>query len=246
MAYDDAVKKGALAFFDDKYGATVRMVNVPGVSKELCGGTHVNRTGDIGLIKITAESSVASGVRRIEAKTASGALASVLEDETELRSAAKALKASKTQVNEKIQIILTRQRALEKEIETLKKKAMTSGAGERMDEVREINGVKLLTAKSEETDSALLREMADSLRARLGSGIVVIGASSGEKAILLVAVTRDLTKKYNAGDIVKNLAPIIGGRGGGRAEMAQAGGSEGAKIDEALEKAAETLKNLNT
>ncbi len=245
MAYDEAVKKGALAFFDDKYGAEVRMVNVPGVSKELCGGTHVKRTGDIGLIKITAESSVASGVRRIEAVTGQGALEEVLGEETVLREAAKALKVSKTQVGDKIKTMLTHQREMEKEIEALKKKAVTSKTSANLDQAREIKGVKVLAVKAEETESALLRDMADSLRNKLGSGIVVIGASSGEKAVLLVAVTRDLTKKYNAGEIIKNLAPIIGGRGGGRAELAQAGGPEGKFIDKALEKAFETVEELS-
>ncbi len=244
MAYDDAVKKGALAFFDDKYGAEVRMVNVPGVSKELCGGTHVKRTGDIGLIKLTAESSVASGIRRIEAVTGTSAVEAVLDEETVLREAARTLKVSRPQVVEKIKTMLTRQREMEKEIEALKKKAVASKTGDIMEGVREISGVKVLAVKSEETDSGLLREMADGLRSKLGSGIVVIGASSGAKAVLLTAVTRDLTDTYNAGEIIKRLAPIIGGRGGGRAELAQAGGPEGKKIDEALEQAFDTVKDL--
>ncbi len=246
MAYDEAVKAGALAFFDDKYGANVRLVSLPGVSKELCGGTHVQRSGDIGLIKLTAESSVASGIRRIEATTGTGALETVFSEEEALREAAAALKVSKTEVGEKIKNMLTRQRVMEKEIEALKKKAAAEASGQTMSEVCEINGVKVLAYKAEDTEAKILRDMADNLRQKLGSGIVVIGAASEDKAVLLVAVTRDLTKKYNAGEIIKDLAPIIGGRGGGRAELAQAGGPHGTKINKALEQAYETIKNLST
>ncbi|MFQ5353464.1 MAG: alanine--tRNA ligase, partial [Thermodesulfobacteriota bacterium] len=245
MPYDEAIKAGALAFFDDKYGASVRLVSVPGVSKELCGGTHAARTGDIGLIKLISESSVAAGVRRIEALTGTGALEAVLKEESVLREAAKAMKVSSADVAVKARNIIERQRALEKEIEALKKKAATGGTNANMEEVRKINGVNVLAVKTEETEAKILRGMADSLRQKVGSGIVVIGASAGEKAVLLVAVTRDLTKKYNAGEIIKGLAPVIGGRGGGRSELAQAGGTEPDKIDEALEQACGMIKDLS-
>ncbi|MFQ5480558.1 MAG: alanine--tRNA ligase [Thermodesulfobacteriota bacterium] len=246
LPYDEAIKAGALAFFDDKYGASVRLVSLPGVSKELCGGTHVNRSGDIGLIKLTAESSVASGIRRLEAVTGTGALKTVLDEECVLREAAAALKVSKAQVGQKIKNILNRQRSLEKEIETLKKKAAAGGGGNGREEVRDINGVKVIALKADETDPKILRDMADTLRSKVGSGIVIIGAAGDKKAVLLAAVTRDLTEKYNAGEIIKNLAPVIGGRGGGRAELAQAGGADGEKIDEALARAYEMIEDLTT
>jgi len=244
LPYDEAIKRGALAFFDDKYGASVRLVSVGEVSKELCGGTHAGRSGDIGLIKLTAESSVASGVRRIEATTGTGAIEAVLNEEAILRDAAKSLKVSKAQIGEKIRNMLTRQRTMEKEIEALKKRAASGKTTEVMDKVREINGIKVLATKSEETEAKILRDMADNLRSKLGSGIVIIGAASGDKALLLTAVTRDLTDRYSAGNIIKSLAPIIGGRGGGRADMAQAGGTLPQKIDEAIEEAFKIIKDL--
>ncbi len=244
LSYDEAIKAGALAFFDDKYGEKVRMVSVPGVSRELCGGTHVERTGDIGLIKITAESSVASGVRRIEAVTGRAALDLVISEETILHEAASALKAPPAQLAERARKTSERLRALEKELQDLKRKKAASEASEMRGATQEVRGVKVLAVKTDDADSRALRELADTLRVKIGSGIVVIGASAKGKGVLLAAVTRDLVESFNAGEIIKNLAPIIGGRGGGRPEMAQAGGPEGEKVDVALERAAEIIRAM--
>ncbi len=245
LSHDEAIKAGALAFFDDKYGEKVRMVSVPGVSRELCGGTHVTRTGDIGLIKITGESSVASGVRRIEAVTGPSAIDEVQREERVLFDAAASLKVSGAEVAGKIKHVMERLRALEKEVENLKKKAAASDAAKMSQEAKIVKGVKVLAVTAREPDSKTLREMADNLRTKLGSGIVIIGARAGDKGVLLAAVTRDLTTTYNAGEIIKKLAPTIGGRGGGRPDMAQAGGPDGAKITEALEKATEIIEAMN-
>ncbi|MBI5492113.1 MAG: alanine--tRNA ligase [Deltaproteobacteria bacterium] len=235
LPYKEAVERGALAFFGEKYGETVRMVQVPGVSAELCGGTHVGRTGDIGLIKITAESSVASGVRRIEAVTGEGAYGLLSKAEEMLKESARILKVPKNDVPEKIRKLLDGQRELEKEIERLKGKGKHTAAGEILDQVRKIKDISVLAAKVEAGDAKELREMADALRTRLGSGIVVLASQQDTKALLLAAVTKDLTKKFSAGEIIKRIAPAVGGKGGGKEDLAQAGGPNPEKINDAIE-----------
>ncbi|MDO8425883.1 MAG: alanine--tRNA ligase [Deltaproteobacteria bacterium] len=242
LPYKEAVERGALAFFGEKYGDTVRMVQIPGVSAELCGGTHVGRTGDIGLIKITAESSVASGVRRIEATTGEGAFELVSKAEETLKESARLLKVPKGDVPEKIKKLLEAGRELEKEIEKLKGKGKHTAAGEILDRVKKIKGVSVLAAKVEAGDAKELREMADTLRAKLGSGIVVLASQQDTKALLLAAVTRDLTKRFSAGEIIKRIAPAVGGKGGGKEDLAQAGGPNPEKIDEAIELAYKAIE----
>lgn len=235
LPYKEAIERGALAFFDEKYGDLVRMVQVAGVSAELCGGTHVGRTGDIGLIKITAESSVAAGVRRLEAVTGEGALETVAKNDALMREAAFMLKVPRQGVPEKIKKLLDNQRLLEKEIERLQGAHKAGQAAGMVDRVRTVKGVSVLASKVDAPDAKALREMADALRTEIGSGIVVLGAQQGEKAIILAAVTRDLTTRFKAGEIIKKIAPIVGGKGGGKDDLAQAGGSAPEKIDEALE-----------
>ncbi len=244
LSFDEAVKRGALAFFGEKYGATVRMVSVKGVSAELCGGTHVRRTGDIGLIKITGEGSVASGVRRIEAVTGESALKAVTEAEDALKESAQILKVPKQDVPDKIRKLLVDQKELQKEIERLKGKGKAASAGDLLENVRKINDVSVLAAKVEAGDAKELREMADALRSKLGSGIVVLAAVQDSKALLLAAVTKDLTKKYSAGEIIKRLAPTVGGRGGGKEDLAQAGGPDPAGIKDAIESAYKTVEEM--
>ncbi|MBI5469651.1 MAG: alanine--tRNA ligase, partial [Deltaproteobacteria bacterium] len=192
LPYNEAVEKGALAFFGEKYGETVRMVKVDGVSAELCGGTHVKRSGDIGIIKITGEGSVASGVRRIEAVTGTGALDALNQSEDALKETAQMLKVPKTEVPEKIKKLLEANRELEREIASLKGKDKAGAAMSLLDGVRTIKDVKVIAAKVETIDPKELREMADTLRIKLSSGIVVLAASGDSKVILLAAVTRDL------------------------------------------------------
>ncbi|MBI5642461.1 MAG: alanine--tRNA ligase [Deltaproteobacteria bacterium] len=244
LAYDEAIKRGALAFFGEKYGATVRMVKVEGVSAELCGGTHVKRTGDIGLIRITGEGSVASGVRRMEAVTGESALESVLQSEDALKESAQILKVPRLEVPDKIKKILEQQKELEREIEKLKGKHKAGAAGALIDQARTIGGVKVLAAKVEANDAKELREMADALRVKLGSGIIVLAARQDTKALLLAAVTKDLTRLFSAGEIIKRIAPVVGGKGGGKEDMAQAGGSEPEKLGEAIEFAYKTVEEM--
>ncbi|MBI5562678.1 MAG: alanine--tRNA ligase [Deltaproteobacteria bacterium] len=244
LPYREAIEKGALAFFGEKYGDVVRIVQVPGVSAELCGGTHVRRTGDIGCIKVTSEGSVASGVRRIEAVTGEAAIELISKADDALREAAQLLKAPKTEVPDKIKRLIERHRELEREIERLKGKDKAGAADALLSSGRDIKGVQVIAAKVEGMDAAALRVLADALRAKLRSGIVVIGSAVDGKAVLLAAVTKDLTQRFSAGEIVKRLAPIVGGRGGGKPDLAQAGGTDISKLDAALEEAYRAVEGM--
>ena len=241
MPYDDAIKAGALAFFGDKYGDIVRVVKMGDFSVELCGGTHVTRTGDIGLFKLEAESGVAAGVRRIEAFTGKGALDSIRRREKILSEIGSHLGARDNQALDRLEKLIAREKELEKKLRALEQKLIageggTASAGEQ---IREVNGVKIVTRKLDGVDPKALREIADRLRDKHRSAVVALGSDLGEgKAALLVAVTSDLTARVKAGDLVKQLAPMIGGTGGGRPDFAQAGGREAAKLGEALERVA--------
>ncbi len=241
MAYDDAIKAGALAFFGDKYGDRVRVVRMGDFSVELCGGTHTNRTGDIGLFKLEAESGVAAGVRRIEAFTGQGALEAIRRREKILADIGDQLGARDAQALERLERIIAREKELEKKLRALEQKlvagdgAATGGA----EQVREVKGVKVVTRKFEGVDAKALREIADRLRQKYGSAVVALGADLGDdKVALLVAVTTDLTPRIKAGDLVKQLAPMIGGSGGGRPDFAQAGGRDASKLNEVLARVA--------
>jgi alanyl-tRNA synthetase len=238
-ALEDALKTGATAVFDEKYGATVRIVKMGEMSMELCGGTHVKQTGDIGLLKVVHESAIAAGVRRIEAVTGKEALTHVQKAEEELKKAAGLLKASPLEVFDRTEKILKQTRELEKEIEALKGKLAARDSGDLMNQARVIGGVKVLAAQVSIADVKTLRDFGDKLRDKLESGIILLGSKAGEKALLLCMVTKDLTGKYHAGNIIKELAPLVGGSGGGRPDMAQAGGTQPenlSKVFPALEK----------
>ncbi|MDP2689805.1 MAG: alanine--tRNA ligase [Deltaproteobacteria bacterium] len=244
LSYGEAVKKGALAFFGEKYGEKVRMVQVTGVSAELCGGTHVRRTGDIGLIKILGEGSVAAGVRRIEATTGEGALRAVAGEEDALRESAETLKVPKSEVPGKIKRLLEQHRELERELERLKGRGKAATAEALLEKARKVKDISVLAVRVEAAEAKDLREMADTLRNRLGSGVVVLAAEQDGKAVMLAAVTKDLTKRISAGELIKRLAPVVGGRGGGKPELAQAGGTDPGKIDEAISLAESMVAEL--
>ncbi|HBR17824.1 MAG: alanine--tRNA ligase [Deltaproteobacteria bacterium RIFCSPLOWO2_12_FULL_43_16] len=236
LPYKDAVNRGALAFFDEKYGDTVRMVAVEGFSKELCGGIHVKKTGDIGLFKIISDSSVAAGIRRIEAVAGAVALKTIAEEENNLREAASLLKVSLKELPDKISKLIQQQKAFEKEIESLKAKLQSSEALDVLKNIKTIGGVNVLSSQVEATNPDELRQMADVLRAKINSGVVVLGSRSDGKAFILAAITQDLSNKFNASNIIKELAPLIGGKGGGKTDMAQAGGNNPAGLKDAMEK----------
>jgi alanyl-tRNA synthetase len=238
-ALEDALKTGATAVFDEKYGATVRIVKMGEMSMELCGGTHVQRTGEIGLLKVIHESAIAAGVRRIEAVTGREALLHVQKAEEELKKAAGLFKANPLDLVDRAEKLLKYTRELEKEIEALKGKLAAKDSGDLMSQVREIGGVKVLATEVSIADVKTLRDFGDKLRDKMESGIILLGSKAGEKALLLCMVTKDLAGKYHAGNIIKELAPLVGGSGGGRPDMAQAGGTQPenlAKVFPALEK----------
>jgi alanyl-tRNA synthetase len=238
-ALEDALKTGATAVFDEKYGATVRIVKMGEMSMELCGGTHVKRTGDIGLIKVVHESAIAAGVRRIEAVTGREALAHIQKAEEELKRTAGLFKAGSLEVYDRVERILKHTKELEKEIENLKGKLAAKDSGDLMNQIKEVGGVKVLAVEVNIADAKTLRDFGDKLRDKLESGVILLGSKAGEKAMLLCMVTKDLAGKYHAGNIIKELAPLIGGSGGGRPDMAQAGGTQPenlGKVFPALEK----------
>ena len=241
LPFDEAKGRGALAMFGEKYGEVVRTVRIGDDSLELCGGTHVHRAGDIGLFKIVSESSISAGVRRLTAYTQERAVQHVQEEEQALREAAAAMKTSPLEVARKADQAVRRIKELEKQVQALEQRLATARAVDVMDDVREVNGVKVLSIRTETSDPKRLRELADKLRDQLGSGVVVLGAERDGKAALLVAVTRDLTQRFTAPDLIKVIAPMVGGKGGGKPDLAQAGGTEPAHLDAALSRVYELI-----
>jgi alanyl-tRNA synthetase len=237
MSMDEALESGATALFEEKYGDEVRVVAVPGVSQELCGGTHVERTGDLGLCKITTETSIAAGIRRIEAVCGVEAVKLTQEQARELDQAAGLLKGGRGDLVSRLEKTLKRQKDLEKELEALKGRLASAQAKDLLDQVRQIDGVKVLALKVDAKDPKGLRDFAVKFQDKLKSGIVVLGGAAGEKAMLIALVTKDLTKRFSAGEIIKAIAPVVGGSGGGKPDMAQAGGPDLAKLPAALEAA---------
>jgi len=238
---DDALASGALAFFGDKYPeVNVRVVTIADTSsrtsysKELCGGTHVLRTGEIGVFKIVGEQSTAAGVRRIEAISGDRALAQFQRALTTLRAAASLLSTSEEEVLAALELQIEQVRHLERQLEKSKRQAAGSHAQDLLEGVREVKGVRFLAAQLEGVDRESLRQMVDTLRQKLGSGVVVLASSEEGKVSLIAGVTKDLTSRLHAGKIVQELAKLMGGSGGGRADLAEAGGKDTSVIEKAI------------
>jgi alanyl-tRNA synthetase len=232
-SYSEAIAQGALAFFGEKYGDEVRVLDV-GSSRELCGGTHVARTGDIGLFKIVMEAGVAAGVRRIEAITGDNALAYVQEQQALLQDAAGALKGSATELPGKIVQMLENVKALEKELARLKAKLASSQGSDLESQAVEVGGIKVLAAKLEGADPKALRDTVDQLKNKLGTAAVVLATVQDGKVSLVAGVTKDATDRIKACDLVNLVAEQVGGKGGGRPDMAQAGGTQPEGLSQAL------------
>ncbi len=234
MSYDDAVDSGAIALFGEKYDDQVRVLRLGGdYSVELCGGTHVSSTGDIGIFKITSEGGVASGVRRIEAVTGKGALEWVDQNLRSFDDVAHALKSSRDQVAQKVDQLLRRNKELEKELAATKQQLLTGGA-DTQHEIVEIGGIKLLVSRMDGADAKTLRDAVDKFKDKLQNAIVVLGSVEDGKVRLAAGVTKNNTDRIRAGDIIKPVAEQVGGKGGGRPDFAQAGGSDASSLDAAL------------
>jgi alanyl-tRNA synthetase len=234
MAYDDAISAGAMALFGEKYGERVRVVKMGAYSTELCGGTHVGRTGDIGLFKIIGESSVASGVRRIEAVTGAGALAFIAERERILGEAGKLVAANPVELVDKLKAIADRTRQLERELESLKAKAAGSALESLLAGAEAIGGLRVLAARIDGLDAKGLRDALDQARQKLGDAVVLLASGADGKVALVAGVAGAAAKAVKAGDLIGHVARQIGGRGGGRPDMAQGGGEDGPAVAAAL------------
>ncbi len=244
MPIAEAQQKGALALFGEKYGDEVRVVSMGGdYSIEFCGGCHVNRTGDIGLFKITSESGISAGVRRIEAVTGLGALRLVESQEDTLRDASALLKTNPDELAPKLQALLQQNKALEKELEQLKSKLAASAGDDLGSNAVEVNGNKVLVAQVDGFNPKSLRETVDQLKNKLGTAVILLATCSDGKVSLVAGVTKDLTEKVKAGDLVNLVAQEVGGKGGGRPDMAMAGGTDVAALPAALEKAVPWLQD---
>ena len=236
MSMDDAIEKGAMALFGEKYGDEVRVLSMGGdFSVELCGGTHASRTGDIGLLKVSGESSVAAGIRRIEAVTAERALALVDELQESLGDVASIVRASKQNISDKVRQVVDENRRLQKEIETLKSKLANASGSDLMSGLREIKGVSVLATVVEGADAKSLRGVADQVRSKMQSGVFLLAAVDGGKAALVAGVTRNLTDKLSAGDLLKFVTAQVDGKGGGRPDMAQGAAGSTENLPAALE-----------
>ncbi len=235
MSYDDAIESGAVALFGEKYGDAVRVLKFSDFSVELCGGTHVDRTGDIGIFKITSEGGVASGVRRIEAVTGKGAVEWVDEQQKSLQNIAALLRSQPDQIGNKVEQLLKRNKELEKELAAAKQALITGGSNDQTENVEDISGIKLLVSRIDGADAKTLRDAVDRYKDKLQSAIVVLGSVDDGVVRLAAGVTKDNTDRIKAGDLIKPIAQQVGGKGGGRPDFAQAGGSDAAALDSALE-----------
>ena len=234
MALDEAVAAGAMSLFGEKYESDVRVLSIGDFSMELCGGTHVRRAGDIGLFKIISESGVAAGVRRIEAVTGQVAFEWVARTDQVLRDVAAMLRGSREDVDEKVRELIERARRLEKEVQQLKSKLASGQSGDLSSQAKDVGGIKVLAAQVDGADVKALRDAVDQLRSKLGSSIIVLATVKDGKAVLVAGVSPDLLARFKAGDIVGTVATQVGGRGGGRADFAQAGGTQPENLGVAL------------
>jgi alanyl-tRNA synthetase len=235
MKYDDAVATGAMALFGEKYDDEVRVLRVGDFSTELCGGTHASRAGDIGLFRVVSEGGIAAGVRRIEAVTGEGAFEHVVQTDHMLKDISGMLKATRDDVEEKVRQIIERSRRLEKEVAQLKDKLASGQGRDLAADAVTIGSAKVVATKVDGADAAALRTAVDQLKSKLGSAVVVLGAvDDGGRALLIAGVTADLTGKVKAGELVNFVAQQVGGKGGGRADLAQAGGTQPENLDAAL------------
>jgi alanyl-tRNA synthetase len=243
MDFDAARKAGAMALFGEKYGDEVRVLSMGDFSIELCGGTHVGRTGDIGLLRIVSEGGIASGVRRIEAVTGERALQRVHDDDRRLHQIAALLKGSRDDVVDRVQQVLERNRQLEKEVNQLKGKLASNAGSDMASQAVDINGVKVLAARLDGGDAKALRDTVDQLKQKLGTAAVVLATVNGDKVNLAAGVTRDAIGRLKAGDLVNHVAVQVGGKGGGRPDMAMAGGNDPAALDGALASVKEWVRS---
>lgn len=234
MSLEDAKASGAMALFGEKYSDQVRVLRMGEFSTELCGGTHTKAVGDIGLIKITAETGIASGVRRIEGVAGSHALQWIEREEQQLRRIAEQLKASRDDVDEKVAQLVERNRILEKELEQLKGRLASVAGSDLAGSAVEVSGVKVLAAELDSVDPKSLRDTMDQLKNKLGSAVIVLAAVKDGKVSLVAGVTADQTSRMKAGDLIREVATKVGGKGGGRPDMAQAGGNRPDALPEAL------------
>ena len=243
MDAEEAFQTGAIALFEEKYGERVRVIELDQFSKELCGGTHTSKTGNIGLFKIIGETSVAAGVRRIEACTGKAALDHVQSRLRILQETAGLLKERPEALYQRVEAILSQQRTAEKEVERLKNKIASFSADQADSEIQTVNDVKVLAKRVEVENPASLRDMADKFKDRIKSGIVTLGAVNNGKALLIVVVTKDLLDRFHAGNIIKSVSAEVGGGGGGRPDMAQAGGPNPENLDRAIAKVYEIVQS---
>jgi alanyl-tRNA synthetase len=234
MTYTEAIKAGAMALFGEKYGDEVRVIGMGEFSTELCGGTHVRRTGDIGFFKIVSQSAVAAGIRRVEAVTADGALAWVQQQNAQVEGVAEMLKVQPGEVGARLAQIMDNVRSLEKELARLKSRIASSQGDDLADQAVAVGPAKVLAATLDGADAKTLRETLDKLKDKLKSAAIVLGSVESGKVTLIAGVTSDLTAKIKAGELVNFVAQQVGGKGGGRPDMAQAGGTEPGKLPQAL------------
>jgi alanyl-tRNA synthetase len=249
MPVEDAIRAGAMALFGEKYSGMMRVLTVPGFSKELCGGTHVRATGDIGLFKITSDTSIASGVRRIRAITGFDAYERFREDEKLIEETAANLRTSRAELPAVIGKLQDELKKARREADELRLKIASGAIGTSAsngDEAREVAGVRVLAKEASGLDAAGMRQLSDTLLARIKSGVVVLGRTNDGKASLIVRTSDDLTKKVPAGQVIKELAPIIGGKGGGKADMAEGGGNQPEKLNEALQASYGVIEKMLT
>lgn len=234
MDLDEAKAKGAMALFGEKYDESVRVLSMGDFSTELCGGTHARQTGDIGLFRITSEAGTAAGVRRIEAVTGEGAIAVMHQDADALREAASLVKSDAHSVADKIRAVMDKTRQLEKELQQLKDQQAAQESASLSSKAVDVKGVKLLVSHLDNVEAKMLRTMVDELKNQLGSGVVVLATTAEGKVSLVAGVTKDLTAKVKAGELIGMVAQQVGGKGGGRPDMAMAGGSDAAALPQAL------------